>query len=72
VKRLHSYGILKRHTFQNVLSPDKQSVDLYRLDKQEGVVFLQGERLMLEIPLARESGQDTHPPQKPTARKTGF
>ena len=72
VKRLHSYGILKRYTFQNVLGPDKQSVDLYRLDKQEGVMFLRRERLMLEIPLARESGQDTHPPQKPTARKTGF
>ncbi|MCJ2562583.1 MAG: tetratricopeptide repeat protein, partial [Candidatus Thermoplasmatota archaeon] len=62
VKKLHSHGILKRYTFQNVLSPNKQSVDLYRLDKQEGVVLLQGERLMLEIPHAREIGQDTHSP----------
>ncbi len=72
VKRLHSHGILKRHTFQNVLGPDKQTVDLCRLDKQEGVVFLQGERPMLEKPLARESGQDTRTPQKGTAPRTGF
>jgi len=71
VQKLHSHGILKRYTFQNVLSPDKQSVDLYRLDRQEGVVLLQGERLMLEIPLARELGQDTRSPKERTAPETG-
>ncbi len=71
VKRLHSDGILKRYTFQNILGPDKQFVDLYRLDKQEAVMFLQSERLMLEIPLAAESGQDAHSPQKRTAPKIG-
>lgn len=52
VKRLHSLGILRCHRLRSLFSPDKGPIELYKVEQKEGVVLLQGDRLILEIPFS--------------------